>query len=98
MNRILLLFVVASCVLAGVLEVYSALSGTDDAMLALPFIIAAIVSALVFYTTSNALLAKAWDEGYTKAIEDTRHAVSSKNSEAIGPHVDTNPYRKKVLK
>lgn len=96
MNKILLSFVVVSCVFAGALEVYSAFKPDGSGLLAFPFILAALISAIGFYVTSRAIMAKAWDEGYTKAIEDTKSAVTNVRSADFSMDSYSNPYRKKI--
>lgn len=96
MNKILLAFLVVSCILAGALEIYSGFSQTPSRFLALPFIFATLTSGVALHLSAKAKLAKAWFEGYTRSIEDTKDAITNVRSASIDDIAyNNNPYTKR---
>lgn len=80
-------------VAAGI-EVYAHLTGQSSSV-TITFLFAGLITffALIFFT--KAFMARAWDQGYLKAVKDTKEAVALRKYESLEFEA-SNPYRKPI--
>lgn len=96
MRRVVIFTILVNFLVALGIETYGEVTSSNPSLPSVPFLVTGILLFLAQTLFSRAYLARAWYQGYSKAVENTRDAVANRNIELLENKASNpiNPYQK----